>query len=167
MKKIAFIFVILLASNICQTQAQNIKQIGKQVAVSTLLSLAQQNPQLSKFVAIVQAAGLTNLLTGSNENPVTLLAPNNAALEAMSGELATLMKPENKNKLVDLVKNHIISGNVLAANLKTTESTLSNELNVVTKNGKTTVEGANIVQKDLKASNGTVHIIDKVIMPKY
>jgi uncharacterized surface protein with fasciclin (FAS1) repeats len=105
-------------------------------------------------------------LTGGNANPVTLLAPNNAALEALGGQLTTMMKPENKQQLVDLVKNHIITGNVSAANLKTTESSLGNALNVATTNGKTTIEGANIVEKDLKASNGTVHIIDKVIMPK-
>lgn len=167
MKKIIFIFAILTASSICNIQAQDLKQIGKQMAVSTLLSLAQQNPKLSKFVTLIQAAGLTNLLTGGNANPVTLLAPNNAALEALGGQLTTMMKPENKQQLVDLVKNHIITGNVSAANLKTTESSLGNALNVATTNGKTTIEGANIVEKDLKASNGTVHIIDKVIMPKY
>ncbi len=167
MKKIFFILAIFAVSNINSAKAQNIKQIGKQVAVSTLLSLAQQNPKLSKFVAILQATGLTNLLTGNATNPVTLLAPNNAAFDAMGGELETLMKPENKAKLTDLVKNHIITGDFSAVNLKTTESNLKNELNIKTINGKTTIEDATIVEKDLKAANGTVHIIDKAIMPKY
>jgi uncharacterized surface protein with fasciclin (FAS1) repeats len=166
MKKIFFVLLLLAVGNVYQAQAQDLKSMGKQMAVSTLLSLAQQNPKLSKFVALIQAAGLTNLLTGSATNPVTLLAPTNTALEAMGGELTNLLKPENKNKLVDLVKNHIITGNLTASTMPNLESSLGNILHVSQKDGKTMIENANIVEKDLKAANGTVQIIDKVLMPK-
>ena len=173
-KSVLVLFVVLFgASFSAQAQLDKVKNAVKspvgQMAVSTLLSLAQQNPKLSKFVGLVQMAGLTSMLTGSNSNPVTLLAPSNSALEAIAPQITTLSKPENKTALVNLVKNHIVTGNVPAANLSTVRETQSLHGDALTV-GKTatgglTVGGANVVESDLKASNGTVHIIDKVLLP--
>jgi uncharacterized surface protein with fasciclin (FAS1) repeats len=173
-KSILVLFIAFLGVSFsAQAQLDKIKNAVKspagQMAVSTLLSLAQQNPKLSKFVGLVQMAGLTNMLTGSNANPVTLLAPSNSALEAIAPQITTLSKPENKADLVNMVKNHIVTGNVPAANLssvKETQSLNGDALTVgKTATGGLTVGGANVVESDLKASNGTVHIIDKVLLP--
>jgi uncharacterized surface protein with fasciclin (FAS1) repeats len=173
-KSILVLSVALLGVSFsAQAQLDKVKNAVKspvgQMAVSTLLSLAQQNPKLSKFVGLVQMAGLTNMLTGSNANPVTLLAPSNSALEAIAPQIATLSKPENKADLVNMVKNHIIAGNVPAANLSNVRETQTLHGDVLTV-GKTTAGGltvgdANVGESDLKASNGTIHIIDKVLLP--
>jgi uncharacterized surface protein with fasciclin (FAS1) repeats len=141
-----------------------------QAAIGTLLSLAQQNPRLSKFVGLVQMAGLTSMLTGSNSSPMTLLAPSNSALEAIAPQISNLSKPENKNALVDMVKNHVLSGNQSISSLTgakdAPKSMVGNALNVgKTAEGAATINGANIIEGDLKAQNGTVHIIDKVLLP--
>lgn len=139
------------------------------MAMSSLLGLVTQNPNLSTFMTLVNSAGLGNLLGGTD--PLTVFAPSNSAFDALpTGELDKFLKPENKNLLTDILKSHVVSGALSADNLSSmTESPknlLGNPLNLVKSEGDgLSVNGANVTEANLEGTNGILHIVDKVMIP--
>ncbi len=132
-----------------------------------LVALAQSNGQFTKLSAALKAAGLTATLQG--KGPFTLFAPTDAAFaELPQDAVAELFKPENKEVLVKILTYHVIPGQVLSRDLKSGEvksvegSPIS--IKVDGKNG-VMVNDAKVTQPDLKASNGVLHVINKVILP--
>lgn len=132
-----------------------------------IVTLASETPSLSTLVQAIQAADLGSTLQGPG--PFTVFAPTNEAFAALpAGTLENLLKPENKQQLVDILTYHVTSGNVMAGDL-------SNDMNVTTVNGKDVkvmlnggnvmINEAGVTTPDVKASNGVVHIIDKVMLP--
>ncbi len=120
------------------------------------------------LVAAVQAAGLVETLKGAG--PFTVFAPTDDAFKALpAGTVETLIKPENKDQLVKILTLHVLPGKVMAADV--TGKTMSpksvggEELHVDGTNG-VTVSGAKVVSADIACSNGVIHVIDKVILPK-
>ena len=119
------------------------------------------------LVAAVQAAGLVATLKG--EGPFTVFAPTDEAFAALpEGTVETLLKPENKDQLVAILTYHVVPGKVMS-------SDLSNDMMVTTVNGSdvkimteggVTVNGANVTTADIETSNGVIHVIDAVILPK-
>lgn len=124
--------------------------------------------KFNTLVAAVKAAGLVATLKG--EGPFTVFAPTDDAFSAIPKEaIADLLKPENKEKLQSILTYHVVSGSVMAADvvkLTSAETVNGQEVTVAVKDGAVTVDGANVVATDVKCSNGVIHIIDKVIMPK-
>ncbi|HLP84283.1 MAG TPA: fasciclin domain-containing protein [Phycisphaerales bacterium] len=117
------------------------------------------------LVAAVQAAGLVDALKGPG--PFTVFAPSDEAFAKLpAGTVTELLKPENKQKLANILKYHVVSGKVLAADVKTSSvATLAGQ-RVDLKAGKgVMVDGATVVTADVLASNGVIHVIDTVIMP--
>jgi uncharacterized surface protein with fasciclin (FAS1) repeats len=117
----------------------------------------------------LEAAGLIDALKG--EGPFTVFAPTDAAFAKLpAGTIASLLKPENKEKLKAILLYHVVSGKVTAAeviklngqSVKTLEGGM---LLVSTKHG-VQVDKANVTQTDIDASNGVIHVIDTVLMPK-
>ena len=115
------------------------------------------------LVAAVKAAGLVDTLKG--EGPFTVFAPIDDAFKKLpAGTVESLLKPENKDKLKAVLTYHVISGKVMAADLlKMTSAKTVNGQNVAI---GLTVENARVVQPDIKCSNGVIHVIDNVILPK-
>ena len=120
------------------------------------------------LVAAVSAAGLVDTLKG--EGPLTLFAPNDAAFAKLpSGTVESLLKPENIDQLVAILTYHVIPGRILSGELPAIA-------NVATVQGSTievkkddevvTVNQATVIQADVEATNGVIHIIDQVIIPK-
>ena len=113
----------------------------------------------------VIASGLDQILSGSG--PFTVFAPSDLAFEKLdSGTVETLLKPENKTKLTDLLNQHVVAGKINFKDLKDGEKlkTLSGkELSVKVKDGKVTVGGANIQNRDMQTSNGVIHSLDTVL----
>ena len=102
--------------------------------------------------------------------PFTVFAPTDAAFKKLpKGTLASLLKPENKGKLVKILTYHVVPGKVMAADLagKTT-AVATVEGSRVHVNGKhgVRVNGARVVKADIVADNGVIHVIDKVLLPK-
>jgi uncharacterized surface protein with fasciclin (FAS1) repeats len=144
-----------------------------------IVALAQGNPQASTLVTAVTAAGLAETLSGSG--PFTLFAPSNAAFAKVDkATLDGLLKPESKAKLASLLKYHVVAGNVKAADLAKLIADGNGTAAVTTLNGgtlKASMNGDKIVLTDAKggkstvttadlvASNGTVHMVDTVVMP--
>ena len=119
------------------------------------------------LAAAVTAAGLVETLKGMG--PFTVFAPTDLAFAAIQSDVDKLLKPENKGQLSKILTYHVVSGKTMAADLKdgqmltTVEGTM---LKVTIKDGKVMINGANVVSADIPASNGVIHVIDKVLMPK-
>jgi uncharacterized surface protein with fasciclin (FAS1) repeats len=122
----------------------------------------------TKLVAAVKAADLVGTL--KSPGPFTVFAPTDAAFKKLpKGTLASLLKPENKDKLVKILTYHVVAGKVLAADVagKTT-AVATVEGDKVHVNGKhgVQVNNAHVVKADIVADNGVIHVIDRVLLPK-
>ncbi len=118
------------------------------------------------LAAAVTAAGLVETLQGSG--PFTVFAPTDAAFAAIQKDVDELLKPENKKKLTDILTFHVVSGNAMAADLKDGQELTTvqgGKLKVSIKGDKVMINDANVTMADVSASNGVVHVIDKVLMP--
>ncbi|MBT8155055.1 fasciclin domain-containing protein [Epibacterium ulvae] len=119
------------------------------------------------LVAAVQAAGLVDTLKG--DGPFTVFAPTDDAFAALpDGTVETLLKPENKDQLVSILTYHVVPGKVMAADLSDgmMATTVQGSDVTIGTTGGVTVDGASVVQADIAASNGVIHVIDQVILPK-
>jgi len=140
----------------------------KMEAPKDVVDLAIASPDHSTLVSAVTAAGLVETLKGAG--PFTIFAPTNAAFAALpAGTVDNLLKPENKAKLTNILTYHVVAGNVKAADLKDGQKVKTlqgEELTVSIKDGKVMINGANVTTADLAGSNGVIHVIDTVLMPK-
>ena len=130
------------------------------------LQIAIGSPDHTTLVAAVQAAQVENALV--NVGPLTVFAPTDAAFAALpEGTVENLVKPENKATLADILKYHVTPGN-LSTNILTKLPKLGQANNqyvqVEVVDGKPVIGGANILGS-VKAGNGIVHVIDKVLLP--
>ena len=119
------------------------------------------------LAAAVTAAGLVETLQG--KGPFTVFAPTDSAFAAIQSEVDKLLKPENKSKLSKILTYHVVSGKMEAADLKDGHDLTTVEgskLKVMVKDGTVTVGNAKVTTADIKASNGVIHVIDKVLLPK-
>ena len=150
------------------------------VASTTIVDVAAGNPDFSTLVAAVKAAGLAETLSG--EGPFTVFAPTNAAFEKLpAGTVDGLLKPENLEKLKGLLTYHVVAGKFDAAavtdaitkgNGKYTVTTVQGgKIDLSLKDGKVLLTDANgststVAIADVAASNGVIHAIDTIVMPK-
>ncbi|WP_347159812.1 fasciclin domain-containing protein [Pontibacter chitinilyticus] len=133
-----------------------------------IVALLQSDPNMSTLVKLIRAADMITVL----ESPATytLFAPNNAAFAALpAGTLEALERPDNKLELTRLLQAHLIPNRVMSYELKDNMqmSTAQGEAVPVQVDERgIVVGGAQVLTPDIKASNGVVHIIDKVLVPK-
>jgi len=124
--------------------------------------------QFKTLAAALGAAGLVETLKG--KGPFTVFAPTDAAFAKLpAGTVEMLLKPENKAKLTAILTYHVVAGKVMAADVVkvTSAKTLQGgSVAVKVTGGKVTVDAANVVTTDIEASNGVIHVIDTVLMPK-
>ena len=122
------------------------------------------------LVAAVKAADLAETLKG--DGPFTVLAPTDEAFAKLpAGTVDTLLKPENKSKLVALLTYHVIPGKVTAEDVvkadgKTVKSLEGSPIMVEVDGKNVMVNTAKVVKTDIDCKNGVIHVIDTVIMPK-
>ncbi|WP_299658962.1 fasciclin domain-containing protein [uncultured Ruegeria sp.] len=118
------------------------------------------------LVAAVQAAELVDTLKG--EGPFTVFAPTDEAFAALpEGTVENLLKPENKDQLVAILTYHVVAGKVMSSDLSddmTAATVQGGDITIDLDNG-VMVNDANVVQADIEAENGVIHVIDKVILP--
>lgn len=130
---------------------------------NNIVKVASGNPDFSTLVKALTAADLVEALQGPG--PFTVFAPNNAAFNKLpAGTLEDLLKPANKAKLVALLKNHVVEGKVMAANVKSgpVETLNGKEVVVDVAGGKVKFGNAVVTATDIEASNGVIHEIDTV-----
>ncbi|VXD22906.1 fasciclin domain-containing protein [Planktothrix paucivesiculata] len=132
----------------------------------SIVQIAAANPSFSSFTKAVEAAGLTETL--SAPGAYTVFAPTDEAFAALpAGTLEELMKPENKENLAKILQYHVLPTKVAAAEIQTGEvATVEGDpVNLEVAEGKVTVNGAEVVQPDINANNGVIHVIKVVIIP--
>lgn len=146
-----------------QEQAPSTQQNAQDV-----VALAQDTPDLSTLVTAVSTAKLVDTLQG--EGPFTVFAPTNAAFEKLGDEqVQSLLEPENRDQLTKVLTYHVVPGTLTAADLSDGQKleTVAGETLTVKVDGDTVMIGdASVVQPDVEASNGVVHVIDGVLTPK-
>jgi uncharacterized surface protein with fasciclin (FAS1) repeats len=132
-----------------------------------IVDVAAGAEDFSTLVAAVKAAGLVDTLKG--DGPFTVFAPNNAAFAALpEGILESLLKPENKEKLVAILTYHVVAGKLMAADVKAGDvaTVQGDKATIKVEDGAVSIDGAKVIKTDIAASNGVIHVIDKVILPK-
>lgn len=133
----------------------------------TIVDVATANGSFNTLVAALQAADLAETL--SEPGPYTVFAPTDEAFAALpEGVLDKLLLPENKEVLTQILTYHVVDGAVTAADLKTgmVPTLEGKDVDVVVDAGAVTVNGATVVQPDVTASNGVIHVIDTVLIPE-
>ena len=136
------------------------------IAADDIVAAAKAAGSFKTLTAALDAAGKTAML--KEKGPYTVFAPTDEAFEALpKGTVEDLLKPENKVKLGKILAYHVLSGKVMAADVKTMKAKSANgaDLNVKVDDGKVTVNDAKVVKADVAASNGVIHVIDKVLLP--
>ncbi|MEH0690920.1 fasciclin domain-containing protein [Vibrio cholerae] len=163
-RKTLMTFVIAMSS-LLMMSAANANHHGMK---KDIVDVAVENGSFTTLVAAVQAAGLVETLKG--DGPFTVLAPTDDAFAKLpEGTVEMLLKPENKDKLVSILTYHVIPAKAMAADVvKMDKATTVQGQDVMIKvmGDKVMVNNANVIMTDVKASNGVIHVIDTVIMPK-
>jgi uncharacterized surface protein with fasciclin (FAS1) repeats len=116
----------------------------------------------------LNAAGLVETLKG--KGPFTVFAPTDEAFAKLpAGTVESLLKPENKQKLTSILTYHVVAGNVKAADvvkLSSAKTLNGQSVSIKTLGGKVFINGATVVKADIATTNGTIHVIDTVLLPK-
>ncbi|MFA0549680.1 fasciclin domain-containing protein [Vibrio lentus] len=133
-----------------------------------IVDVAAENGSFTTLVAAVKAAGLVDTLKG--DGPFTVFAPTDEAFAALpEGTVEMLLKPENKDKLVAILTYHVVPGKIMAAEvmkLSSAETVQGEAVMVAIDDGNVMINTARVVIPDVKASNGVIHVIDAVLLPK-
>ncbi|MEP7729878.1 fasciclin domain-containing protein [Marinomonas primoryensis] len=133
-----------------------------------IVDVAVENGSFTTLVAAVKAAGLVDTL--KSEGPFTVFAPTDDAFAKLpKGTVEMLLKPENKDQLVAVLTYHVVSGSVMAADVVKIDSAKTvqgQSVMVSVVDGNVMIDNAMVIIPDVKASNGVIHVIDTVLLPK-
>ncbi|MCG8650699.1 MAG: fasciclin domain-containing protein [Pirellulales bacterium] len=136
-------------------------------ADKNLVEVAQQAGTFNTLIAAAKAAGLAGALTG--DEPLTVFAPTDEAFKKLpAGTVESLLKPENKQGLADLLKYHVVAGRVYsedAVKAKAAKTLQGSSVNVSVGKEGARINQSKLLKTDLDASNGVIHVIDAVLMP--
>jgi transforming growth factor-beta-induced protein len=137
------------------------------VALS-VVDVAVADGRFKTLAVALQASGLVATLKGAG--PFTIFAPTDSAFARLpAGTIETLLKPENKQKLTDILLYHAVSGKVMAADvvkLSSAKTVLGTEVSIKVENGKVFLnDTVQVIIADIPAANGVIHVIDAVLMP--
>ncbi len=145
----------------------SVMSTGIHAAQKDIVDTAVGAGSFNTLAAALQAAGLVDALKG--EGPFTVFAPTDEAFAKLpAGTVETLLKPENKKQLIGILTYHVVPGNVSASKVVTLSGakTLNGQqVDITVKGGQVQVDNANVVTTDIACSNGTIHVIDSVILP--
>lgn len=136
-------------------------------AAKDIVTTAVEAGSFKTLAAALQAAGLVETLQG--KGPFTVFAPTDEAFQKLpEGTVATLLKPENKQRLIAVLTYHVVPGQVKAADvvkLKAAATVNGQRVDIKTDGGKVRVDQSTVVATDIVCSNGVIHVIDQVILP--
>ena len=139
-------------------------QMYKKDIVDTAVSAGDFNT----LVTAIKAAGLVETLKG--KGPFTVFAPTDDAFAKLpEGTVENLLKPQNKEKLASILTYHVVTGKVMAADvvkLSHAKTVNGQSLSIKTYGSTVKVDSANVTKTDIKCSNGVIHVIDAVVLPR-
>ena len=159
--------ILALTIAVLSLSPLTINNVSAAPAGETVVAIAAGNADFSTLVAAVKAAGLVDTLNGAG--PFTIFAPTNEAFAKLpKGTVEELLKPENKAKLTAILTYHVVAGKVMAADVKTmmAKTVQGGSLDIKVADGGVMVNGAKVVKTDIVGTNGVIHVIDSVLMPK-
>ena len=134
---------------------------------NTIVDIAAGAGSFNTLVAALQAADLVETLSG--DGPFTVFAPTDEAFADLpDGTVESLLLPENKEQLVAILTYHVVAGDVLAAEVVTfagAPTVNGQSVTITVSESGVMVDSANVIQTDIVASNGVIHVIDAVILP--
>ena len=168
MKRTAFLVVAGLASVAIIVPAASAGPATSAAASKNIVGVAAGDPQLSTLVGLIKKAGLVSALSGKSR--LTVFAPTNAAFKKLPK--ATLKKVSgDKELLTSILTYHVVKGAVPASKVVTLNGKSVKTLNgksvkIRVRSGKVYVNKAQVTKTDVKASNGIIHVIDTVLIPK-
>jgi len=143
------------------------KAIASNEAGADIVDTAVAAGSFSTLVAAVQAAGLVETLKG--DGPFTVFAPTDEAFAKLpEGTVEMLLKPENKDKLVAVVTYHVVAGKVMSGDIagkRVAPETVQGRPIAVNATSGVMVNDARVIAADVEATNGVIHVIDKVLLP--
>lgn len=160
-----FAFLGLLA--VMASFAVSARAVEPNSSAKDIVDTAVAAGSFKTLAAALKAGGLIEALKGPG--PFTVFAPTDEAFAKLpKGTVETLLKPENKEKLVAILKYHVVSGKVMAADVvKVKEAkTLLGQAVMVNAADGVKINDAKVVKADIAASNGVIHVIDTVLLPK-
>ena len=161
----AFVAAALFVAGLAQAGNYGKKTTA---AEQDIVDVAVGAGQFDTLAAALDAAGLVETLKG--DGPFTVFAPTDAAFAKLpEGTVETLLKPENRDQLTAILTYHVVPGRVTAAQVvKLSDATTVNGADVAIElnDGSVFVNDATVVKTDIEASNGIIHVIDTVILPK-
>lgn len=169
-KKTSFIMTLVLIMSLFQLPLFAHAQIeGDKESTKDIVEIATSDGRFNTLVSALKAAELVDTLKGNG--PFTVFAPTDEAFAKLpSGTLDELLKPENKNNLVDILTFHVTPGKVMAADVmklngKEVSMVNGKKAKIEVKDNSVYINGAKVVVTDIMAKNGVIHVIDTVIMP--
>ena len=145
--------------------------ISPSAKAGTSNSIVDTAKEAGMFTTLLQAAEVAGLLdTLSNDGPFTVFAPTDDAFARLpNGKLDDLLKPENKDKLIEVLTFHVVADEVtadeMAGKMKELETVQGDMIEIDSAGRMTKVAHAAVIQPDFEASNGVIHVIDQVILP--
>lgn len=174
MKRIINMFLALFMA-VSLVQAFSVKAFANMdmvsdVATKDIVDIAVGDGRFNTLVTALKAADLVDTLKG--KGPFTVFAPTDEAFAKLpKGTLEDLLKPENKEKLADILTFHVTPGKVTAQDaikLNGKEVTMANgkKAKIEVKNNEVYINGAKVIITDIQGKNGIIHVIDTVIIPK-
>jgi uncharacterized surface protein with fasciclin (FAS1) repeats len=141
---------------------------GSKMPTKDIVDTAVSAGSFKTLTTALAAAGLVETLKG--KGPFTVFAPTDEAFAKLpAGTVESLLKPANKQKLTAILTYHVVAGNVKAADvvkLSSAKTLNGKSVTIKTVGGKVLINGATVVKADIAATNGTIHVIDTVLMPK-
>ncbi|MFC1236289.1 fasciclin domain-containing protein [Vibrio sp. F74] len=163
----AFTFVVISFALVACSSNKDMKHSDSMMK-KDIVDVAVENGSFNTLVAAVQAAGLVDTL--KSDGPFTVFAPTDEAFAKLpAGTVETLLKPENKDKLIAILTYHVVPGKVMAADvvkLTSAKTVQGQKVTIKVMGSKVMVDNANVIATDVAASNGVIHVIDSVILPK-
>ncbi|MEM9374205.1 MAG: fasciclin domain-containing protein, partial [Planctomycetota bacterium] len=132
----------------------------------TIPQVAETAGSFGTLLAAVKAAGLADTLMG--EGPFTVFAPTDEAFAALGSTVNDLLKPENRQKLTDILTYHVVPGRVYAdqvVKLDRAKTVNGSKVDIHVNDGTVTIDRATVVQTDIEAATGVIHVIDGVLIP--
>ena len=139
-----------------------------QAADKDIVDTAVSAGQFKTLAAALGAAGLVDTLKGAG--PFTVFAPTDDAFAKLpAGTVENLLKPENKDQLTAILTYHVVPGSVMASDvvkLKSAKTVNGKSVDVAVDGSSVKIDEANVTKTDIAASNGVIHVIDTVMIPK-
>jgi len=165
MRKLGVVTITVFLFFIISAGAFSLADEAKQ---KDIVDTAIATSAFKTFLAAAKAADLMDTLKG--KGPFTVFAPHDLAFAKLpAGTLDDLLKPENKAKLKGILTYHVVPGKLMAADvakLKKAKTLNGQELTIKVEGNKVMVDSAKVLKKDIVCSNGVIHFIDTVVMPK-